>query len=1161
MKSMHRFTIISLYLLFIITSTNAQYSNLTILEEGTDQDFEFIEDINNDGILDAVLNGKFECGGDEYLRIYHGRIDDISGAYSFELVHTNFLDHGFFFYLMDLNGDGHKAVVSQQTSNGNITISRYENGVYKDYLLEDPDIDLTFIDDIDNDGIDENIRRQFDTFYRGNFDEDLNYVETVYLTKDVQSLSLYDYDGDGIMDYLYFEDDNLHILLIDGGLKEEILIPDGDIPFVFADERLFFDIDQNGDVDYLYRPSSANGLGPLYVAWNIGQNGFEEVEQIAMTIALENFKTFKYLDLDFDGRVELVIKDYSEPGTYTCRDVKTGNEVLFSYEEEFDEFKHFATQGTSQIVLASDYQYEVQEPLAIIEYKLESDVYVGREIPIVIPGYIRIEDAVRTDLDQDGAIDLLFSAYASAEYGEKTTVRWISDIEGSGQRQSNSILGQLENLDHTIFTDIDADGDTDIVSASDLTIYYNDGLGVFSISKKLELGAQNNSKLTHADVNDDGLADLLFLNRDGDLNFYKNIDGQTFEVVKIEAYDANSEISFQHIDKDDNIDIVIMRQSTIYTIINDGEGNFTNTYNSNTSGASLLTFDDIDQDGDVEYIYAHFSEVGYFDFSEAYTLDLSSNVVLFEGENFQEYHSFDVDKDGDMDFLTKESTNDQINWYEFINADSVVSRGLLSSFLVMPDEPYFFNSPYLQEDDQFVIGDCGKLYFTQPEVESINICVFADSNDDNVLDSEDYALVFYPLSISADGINSVLTTDASGCINVNLHAETYNIQSVEGGCFGIDQLLEVNAQNTDTFNLLATEDGGEERVDIDLTSAPNRCGFTVEHWLTIRNELCDSELGTIEVELDDISLWNTISTEESFSQFEKYLTFDMTDLRPGESKTIKWSMEIPDFSFTGEFLDHHIKVLDINSNELAEHKYSSEIRCAYDPNDKSITPDRTSEFEESYVTDEILTYLIRFQNVGNDTAFNVVVRDTLSDHLDISALQNIRTSHQCYFTIDSTSRILEFYFDDIRLVDSLTNEEGSHGFVKFDIGLVENLEDFVPIYNSAGIYFDFNPPVITNTVEAKYVHDFSILTSTNNIEFSNEIIVHPNPASHFIEISGLPSDLVTLTLFSISGQRVLVDMIQKSENYMVDVSSLESGLYLLQVDNEKKSEIIKIVIQ
>ena len=133
---------------------------------------------------------------------------------------------------------------------------------------------------------------------------------------------------------------------------------------------------------------------------------------------------------------------------------------------------------------------------------------------------------------------------------------------------------------------------------------------------------------------------------------------------------------------------------------------------------------------------------------------------------------------------------------------------------------------------------------------------------------------------------------------------------------------------------------------------------------------------------------------------------------------------------------------------------------AFDPNDKIGYPvgrgsahliDKEQEIE----------YRIRFQNTGTDTAFNIYILDTLSAHLDITSIRTGASSHPFEFDILDTN-VLRFYFRDIMLPDSNINEPGSHGFVKFRIAQTLDNPIGTEIFNSAGIYFDFNEPVITN---------------------------------------------------------------------------------------------------
>jgi uncharacterized repeat protein (TIGR01451 family) len=147
--------------------------------------------------------------------------------------------------------------------------------------------------------------------------------------------------------------------------------------------------------------------------------------------------------------------------------------------------------------------------------------------------------------------------------------------------------------------------------------------------------------------------------------------------------------------------------------------------------------------------------------------------------------------------------------------------------------------------------------------------------------------------------------------------------------------------------------------------------------------------------------------------------------------------------------------------------FDIEIDClpiidSYDPNDKVVQPQGVTA--QNFVNpNQLLDYKIRFQNTGSDTAYKVVIVDTLSPFLDPSTIEWGVSSHTYVPSIiGTTGPALMFTFDNINLVDSLTNELGSQGFIKFKIAPFDSLPNGTEIHNDADIYFDYNDPILTN---------------------------------------------------------------------------------------------------
>jgi len=137
------------------------------------------------------------------------------------------------------------------------------------------------------------------------------------------------------------------------------------------------------------------------------------------------------------------------------------------------------------------------------------------------------------------------------------------------------------------------------------------------------------------------------------------------------------------------------------------------------------------------------------------------------------------------------------------------------------------------------------------------------------------------------------------------------------------------------------------------------------------------------------------------------------------------------------------------------------VTGSYDPNDKTGYPLGLGD-NHDIAPNQDLEYLIRFQNTGTDTAFNIVIKDTLTTDLDIFSVQSGVASNAYDFKIYGP-RVLEWTFPNIMLPDSNVNEPASHGFIKFKVRQKPNLPIGTVINNSAAIYFDFNSPIFTNT--------------------------------------------------------------------------------------------------
>jgi|GEM_PF-1401836 len=221
---------------------------------------------------------------------------------------------------------------------------------------------------------------------------------------------------------------------------------------------------------------------------------------------------------------------------------------------------------------------------------------------------------------------------------------------------------------------------------------------------------------------------------------------------------------------------------------------------------------------------------------------------------------------------------------------------------------------------------------------------------------------------------------------------------------------------------------------------------------------------------------------------------------------------------------------------------------SYDPNNKMV--DVTGDFEDP---DGHLTYTINFQNTGNAPAFNVFLLDTIDSDLDISTLHVISSSHLYSTTIVDPS-VVKFSFNNIFLPDSASDEPGSHGYITYSIAPKPGLTNGTQITNTAGIYFDFNSAIVTNTTTNTVNYPAGI----NELLTNNSIMVYPNPASDKIQIISAKAE-GDLVVYDVYGKQVWSEKM-KSRQTELTVKNWKAGVYFITLKTKNSQTTGKIII-
>lgn len=239
---------------------------------------------------------------------------------------------------------------------------------------------------------------------------------------------------------------------------------------------------------------------------------------------------------------------------------------------------------------------------------------------------------------------------------------------------------------------------------------------------------------------------------------------------------------------------------------------------------------------------------------------------------------------------------------------------------------------------------------------------------------------------------------------------------------------------------------------------------------------------------------------------------------------------------------------ELGASQDADRDCQSNIG-SFDPNDKQAIP--TGYDSEHWLARNVpIDYKIRFQNTGTDTAFNVVVRDTLSAFLDANTFRPGAASHAYTWHLLGGG-IVEFRFGNIALPDSATDLAASQGFVQFRIGQQPDLPLETLIENHAGIFFDFNDAVITNTVWHRIGENFlPLVEAWEPSPYGPDLRIAPNPAGNGTARLFLPGwtggETLHLQLFDLQGRPVRV-LNGDATGFNWTNDGLPAGLYWFQI--------------
>ncbi|OFY36132.1 MAG: hypothetical protein A2W91_04930 [Bacteroidetes bacterium GWF2_38_335] len=636
-------------------------------------------DLDNDGDMDVLSASYYEN------KIAWYENTDGNGNFGSQNIISIAANGAYSVCSADLDGDGDKDVLS--ASRFDNKIAWYENtdgnGTFGDQKVITINADgasSVCSVDIDGDGDMDVLSASYNdnkiAWYENTDGSGTFGPQNVITTFTIQALSVYsdDLDGDGDMDVLSASKEDHKIAWyenIDGfgtfGSQNVITTSLSDAYSVYS-----ADLDGDGDKDVLSASWSGSNIG-----WyeNLDGNGTFSTQQIISTAAVGATSVYS-ADVDGDGDMDVLSASSADSkfawyentdgnGTFGSQNViATSVSVAMSiFCSDID------SDGDLDVISAST----LNDNISWYENTDGNGIFgIEHIITIIIDGARCVHSA---DIDGDGDMDML-----SASVNDNK-IAWYENTNGDGAFGPQKVITTSVNGVCSIYcTDLDGDGDIDILSASsddDKIAWYEniDGNGSYSIQQVITSVANGAQCVSSADLDGDGDMDVLSASKDDDkIAWFENIDGYgTFSFQQIISTAANSPRSVNCADLDGDGDLDVISASYQDDKIawyenTDGFGTFgtQNVVTTLADAAHSINSADLDGDGDIDLLSA-----SYYDDKIAWYENVDGNgtfgvqqIISTLADYAVSIFPADLDGDGDMDVLSASKGDDKIAWYE-----------------------------------------------------------------------------------------------------------------------------------------------------------------------------------------------------------------------------------------------------------------------------------------------------------------------------------------------------------------------------------------------------------------------------------------------------------------------------------------------------------------
>ncbi|MFS4457383.1 FG-GAP-like repeat-containing protein [Maribacter sp. 2304DJ31-5] len=1023
-----------------------------------------VGDIDNDGDIDVV-----SASYDDNKVSWHD--NDGTGNFTDENVITNIAQGARNIHLADVDDDGDiDVIVASENDN---SVNWHENdgtGEFTSTHLVSDTVNRAYsvyASDIDLDGDLDIISAAFESGIVSWFENSngLGTFSQEHLVGNYNSgvtfVAAEDLNGDGFPDIVVGMPRFVFWLKNKMNISGERHFPDLDYlkkeagtTNINTNAIFIIDIDGDNDLDVV----SVCDRGSYWYNNADGQGSFVCVENVGINCDKRNridgkADTVFPIDLDSDGDID-IIRGISGTSSGSFAKIYT----------------HFNQDGNGNFGNRLFVNSEVEQIPEMIVEDLDNDgfkdiitisqnrvsIFIGedgngnfRPSRMILTSAIYPESLKLEDMDGDGDQDIVYISNYYSPTDTEGKISWIPNTDGMGNFGQEVVIATNRSHQNSIdVADVDLDGDLDIlmanITSTELLWYENlSGNGQSWIEKPIATNTNIKGSVFAADFDSDGDSDILVCSYGitNHLTWYENLDGfgnYGLENIITENKGSTKKPSIADIDNDGDLDIVSSIDKNIFWFENiDGQGSFNTQHQVNSTllqGGFIIESFDVDNDGDLDLVSSGARSLEEFPwFENTDGLGNYRNSQIIEIDPFTHGHTEiltnDIDADGNVDIICASNSRQNITWYKNLG----LQKNEINGFVKL-------NS-----------GQNGCISGNSPLKDVMIV------KTDNVGTDATFTISngFYQFFAETGEHTVSISSNFPDYYTIVPQSQTINFVG-DGNTESIDYCLSANQVINDlNVTLLPTSEA--------------RPGFQASYSLVFKN------IGTTELN-GEVSLnYNSKLILESASSLPDsqslgLLTFLFEDFKPFATQEIQLVFNIPPPPTVGinDFL-HFTSTINPIAGDFTEkdntHSFMQTVVGSYDPNDITVLEGEEVNIDN---TTDYLNYVIRFQNTGTASAINVRIDHELDADLDWETFIPISSSHSNSISI-TDGKDVEFLFENINLPDSTSNEPASHGHIAFKIKPKSSVVVGDIVNGTASIYFDFNPPIITNTVSTEFI--------------------------------------------------------------------------------------------